>query len=93
MTHYSVLLTFMFHVQEELKQQHKNEIQMLEVNNKKSALTCDVIMCAGGNKIIIKEACSFCLCQIHLTGSVLDILCKYCTCTVLVELKNREPPC
>ena len=53
MTHYvtcSVLLTFMFHVQEELKQQHKNEIQMLEVNNKKSSLTCDVIVCAEGDK-------------------------------------------
>ena len=43
----------------------------------KSALTCDVIVCARGDKKIIKEACSFCLCQIHLTSSVFwnDILC------------------
>ena len=73
MTHYvtcSVLLTFMFHVQEELKEQHKKELQMLEVKNKKCGLTCDVMVCAGGNKKIIKEACSFYLCQIHLTRSV-----------------------
>ena len=55
----SVLLTFMFHVQEKLKQQHKNEIQMLEVNNKKSPLTCDVIVCTGGDKKMYKKHVAF----------------------------------